>query len=121
MITDPNLLHWVFQEIPAIEDVPNDAVIVVWGPLVGLMHPWCNGLGSSCCVDGCWSESRGDSRYDPETKSYILRDKGVNLVQHRTVRKPVWWAWVRLGTPNKAHPHPTWRQVHGPLIERDWE
>lgn len=128
---DPTTLIWQFSEVPEIEDVPNDAMIFVWDArgTVGLLSPWgddlnptrWSGNGYGGCVDGCWSESRGEPRFNPETMSYTIRENGVNLVQHRTVRKRVWWAWVKLGTPGNFHPHPTWRQVHGPLAERDWE
>ncbi len=131
IVTDPNLLEWTFSEIPAIEDVPPDAWLVVWDlptGIMGLVHPWGNELNPMkwqhssfpCCTDGCWFESRGEGRQNADG-SVTIRENGVNLVQTRSVRKPVWWAWVCRGTPDKPHPHPTWRQVHGPLPERDWE
>lgn len=132
IVSDPTILDWTYSEIPGIEEVPSDAVIVVWdvpSNTFGLMMPWGDELNptrwshGTChnCLDGCWSESRGEPKRAADGYGMIIRENGVNLVQHRLIRKPVWWAWVRRGTPGLVHPHPTWRQVHGPLDERDWE
>jgi hypothetical protein len=131
IVSDPRDLKWQFSEVPAIEDVPPDAFIMVWdvNGSIGLLYPWGNdlnptrweGSGHSGCVDGCWSERRGEPKPASDGYGMILRENGVNLVQYRTVRKPVWWAWVKRGTEGLSHKHPTWREVHGPLQERDWE